>query len=303
MGKDAKGRIFELAKRKIIFDIKIKQTKNMINFKVDQEKCTNCGKCSSDCPVLIINGKTEYPTIKEGKEDNCIKCMHCLAICPEAAISIWDKEPKDSILTNVKMPETDDLESLMQTRRSIRKFKKMEVNKDLLRHIAEMASYAPTAKNENAVQFTLVDNSEDMAALRTLAYEEIKACFEEGRLPQKYQFLNNFRQVWESKQIDVIFRNAPQMLICSAPKDGTLPVVDSTIAMTYFDLLANANGLGTLWDGFAKDAFENIDTNLKERVGIPENHVVVMALMIGYPANHYARSVQNNEPNIKLVSL
>lgn len=275
----------------------------MIDFKIDKEKCTNCGKCSSDCPVLIIDKKTEFPTIKEGKEDNCLKCMHCLAICPEAALSIWGKEPNDSILTNVKMPETEDLESLMQTRRSIRKFKKMEVDKTLIHHMTKMASYAPTAKNENAVQFTVVDDKEELAKLREQAYNQIKACFEEDRLPKKYQFLNNFRQVWEAKQIDVIFRDAPHMLICSAPKDCTLPVVDSTIAMTYFDLLANANGLGTLWDGFAKDVFEKIDTNLKESVGIPKDHVVAMVLMFGYPANHYARSIQNNEPNIVSVKL
>ena len=95
-----------------------------MNFKVNEDKCTHCGLCSSDCPVLIIDNKTEFPTIKEGKEENCLKCQHCLAVCPVGAISIWGKEPENSISAKSVIPQSIELENLMQTRRSIRKFKK-----------------------------------------------------------------------------------------------------------------------------------------------------------------------------------
>ena len=48
----------------------------MLDLKIDKEKCIKCGLCAQDCPVLIIDGKTEYPEIKEGKELNCLKCQH-----------------------------------------------------------------------------------------------------------------------------------------------------------------------------------------------------------------------------------
>ena len=103
----------------------------MMNFKVDQDKCDNCGLCSSECPVLIISNKTEFPTIKEGKEENCLKCQHCLAVCPQGAISIWSKEPENSINVTDQIPDPVEMENLMKTRRSIRRFKKDELDKEL----------------------------------------------------------------------------------------------------------------------------------------------------------------------------
>ena len=274
----------------------------MINFKVDQEKCTQCKKCVIDCPVLIIDGKTTFPTIKEGKEENCLKCQHCLAICPEAAISIWDKVPENSIPANAPIPASKELENLLQNRRSIRRFKKDEVSKDLIHHLVAMASYAPTAKNENAVQFTVVDTREAMEKVRQLTYDFIKKVSDEGRLPQSQLHLLNFQNVWEAKNVDVLFRNAPHLVIFSAPKSCTSPVIDCTIAATSFELLAASNGIGTLWDGFAKNALEDLGPEIKADLGIPEDHLIATVMIFGNPAVKYARSVQNDQPNIKVLS-
>jgi len=265
----------------------------MIDFKVDKEKCTHCGLCSSDCPVLIIDRTTEFPTIKDGKEEVCLKCQHCLAVCPEGAISIWGKNPENSIPAPKNPMGSADLEVLIQTRRSIRRYKKQEVDKELIHRLVSIAAYAPTAKNENAVKMTLIDSSERMARLRTLSYQNIGKAFESKAIPPSKMYLNNYREVWESKGVDVLFRNAPHMLICSAPKDGTLPMHDATIATSYFEILANANGIGTLWDGFAKYVFEDAIFEMKDELGIPENQLVVAVLVFGYPAVNFARSIQN----------
>jgi len=121
------------------------------SFKVDRAKCIHCGLCSADCPTLIIDGKTEFPTIKEGKEDNCLKCQHCLAICPTGAISIWDKEPGNSLAVSDSIPKPLEMERLIKTRRSIRKFKKEEIDKELIHELLTTASYAPTAKNDSVI--------------------------------------------------------------------------------------------------------------------------------------------------------
>ena len=143
----------------------------MMNFTVKENKCVNCGLCSAECPVLIINNKTAFPTIKEGKEGNCLKCQHCLTICPHEAISIWGYQPEDSIPNTAPKAQPELLGNLMQLRRSIRKFTNEELEAPLIHELITLASYAPTAKNENSVQFTVVDNKSDMLKLRDLTYK------------------------------------------------------------------------------------------------------------------------------------
>lgn len=275
----------------------------MMDFKVDTEKCTQCKTCVQECPVLIINGKSEYPTIKEGKDANCIKCQHCLAVCPTGAVSIWGKLPENSLPLTNELPQTVELENLMKTRRSIRRFKNEEIDATLIHKLVNVALYAPTAQNENSVRLTVVDNRDAMLKLRELAYKHIKLAFEEDRIPESKLFLNNFQKMWYEKNIDIVFRNAPHLVIASAPEKGTLPLIDSSIALTYFDLLANSNGIGTLWDGFAKYLFEDINSAIKTEVGIPEDHVVASVLLFGISAVKFARSIQNDGNNLKTIEL
>jgi hypothetical protein len=52
--------------------------------KVNEEKCTACGTCVENCPVMAI-GMEETAKIDQEK---CIGCAYCIAICPEKAIRV-----------------------------------------------------------------------------------------------------------------------------------------------------------------------------------------------------------------------
>jgi ferredoxin len=57
-----------------------------MSVKVDQEKCTACGSCVSDCPAEAI--KIEESTNKaEVDEANCLECGVCVGECPVSAIT------------------------------------------------------------------------------------------------------------------------------------------------------------------------------------------------------------------------
>lgn len=275
----------------------------MINFTIDKERCTQCGLCAKECPVLIINGKTEFPEIKEGKEGQCIKCQHCLAVCPSAALSIWGKNPDESMKVTKEIPAPAELERLIKTRRSIRKFKDEELDRDLVHQLIDTAAYAPTGHNKNAVMFSVIDNKADLASFREAVYNGIKKAKEEDRLPEDKAFLYNIQQVWENKGIDIIFRNAPHVFITSTPKNVSSPEADCTIAMSYFELLANSNGVGTLWNGFIKWVLKDIAPELSAKIGIPEDHVVSVAMLFGKPAVKYARAIQNGDAHVNRISL
>jgi Fe-S-cluster-containing hydrogenase component 2 len=272
-----------------------------MNFKVDKQKCINCKLCSKVCPVLIIDSKTDFPVIKNDKAENCLKCQHCLAVCPVGAISIWGKDPQKAIAASSPVPDSVNLESLMKIRRSIRFFTESQIDSSLIYRLISAASYAPTAKNDNAVQFTVVDNKLDMSNLCALAYTKIQAAINENRLADSHLFLADFLELWQTKNIDILFRNAPHLVITSAPADCALPQTDCIIAMTYFDLLANTNGIGTLWNGFVQSLFEEVIPDIKSVIQIPENHKISAVLLFGEASIKYARSVLNDKPLIKKI--
>lgn len=274
-----------------------------LKFTINAAKCTKCGLCSKECPTLIINGKNGIPEIKLGKEKNCIKCQHCLAVCPTGALSIFGKKPEDSVKVSNEIPSPLKMERLIKTRRSVRKFKDELIGEELLENVLRISSYAPTGHNKNQVLLTPTFTKEEFNKVRDLVYGAIKKAVETESLPDEAKVYNNFLQVWEAKGIDVLFRNAPHFIIASAPKSNENGVADCVISLSYFELLANSMGIGTLWDGLAKVVFEKIDSKLQMALNIPEDHTIGYMMVFGRPAVNYSRSVQSEGFNLNRVTV
>lgn len=273
----------------------------MLNFKIDQEKCIECGKCSKECPVLIIDGKNGIPVIKEGKEKNCIQCQHCLAICPTGALSIFGKDPKNSIPVSDNIPSPDQIGQLIKTRRTIRKYKDELLDEALLNDLLETAAYAPTGHNKNQVLISITDNFASRDKVRNLVYNTIKKAVEDETLPKSMAMFANFQRVWEAKGIDVLFRNAPHIMFTSAPEEITSSVADCVISMSYFELYANTQGIGTLWDGLVRNIIEFVAPEIKAELGIPEDHLLGYVMIFGKPTTKYSRSVQSEGLNLNRI--
>jgi Na+-translocating ferredoxin:NAD+ oxidoreductase RNF subunit RnfB len=75
---------------------------------IDRDRCTGCGKCSSECPQLILkqiprnqkgavglcsNRNTIKPMIRKTCTVGCIKCEACVRKCPAEAIKLKDGVP------------------------------------------------------------------------------------------------------------------------------------------------------------------------------------------------------------------
>ncbi len=275
----------------------------MLDFKIDEAKCTQCGLCSKECPTLIIDGKNGIPAIKEGKEKNCIRCQHCLAICPTGALSIFGKNPEDSIPVDNHIPSSDDMERLILTRRSVRKFKKDEVQPDTIQQLINSASHAPTGHNKNQVLLSLTHTREEMDKVRHLVYNAIKKANDAEPLTGALSMYGAIQKMWETKGIDLIFRDAPHLIIATAPEANSNGVADCVISLSYFELLANTMGLGTLWNGFLKAVMEQIAPELKAALGIPDEHRIGYIMVYGLPAVKYARSIQSDGLNLNEIKL
>lgn len=140
-------------------------------FQVDRDLCIACMQCIKDCPAGVIS-------LEEGKaeihNDGCIKCGHCVAICPVAAVSTDDYD-MDEVIPYDKETfsiEPERLLNFIKFRRSIRRFKKKEVEKEKIQQIIEAGRFTQTGINSQDVTYTVV--TEKIDELKEMVFETLK---------------------------------------------------------------------------------------------------------------------------------
>jgi nitroreductase len=252
--------------------------------------------------VKVIDLKTGVPRISAEKEMSCIKCQHCLAICPHAALSILGRDPEESVTLAHNYPAPNNLEVLMKGRRSVRQYQDENLEAGLIERLLGVARHAPTGINMDGVQFTVIDNKEKLHTFREETYASLASLVEANQLPQERAMYASFVKLWQEKGIDVLFRNAPHLVVTSAPKKCSTPEVDSIIALTYFELFAQSMGVGTLWDGLLEWAIDELVPDLKLSLGVPEDHLFGYVMIFGKPAIEYKRTIAKGPANVVTFS-
>lgn len=265
----------------------------MLNFKINQQTCTECGNCARECPASIISMEDACPFIAPGNEVGCYRCQHCLTICPTGSVSILGLDPKNSLPLPGNMPDAAQMELLIKGRRAVRQYKPENLEPEVLQRLLDVASYAPSGMNARQVRFTVVDDREKMAKLRDDLMDGLGCIVREKKLPEGMEFFADFYRAWDEQGLDILFRGAPHLLVVSAPENIVTPVQDCLIAMTTFELFAQSLGVGTVWDGLAKLAINDLLPEFRSRLEIPEDHVIGYAMAFGKPAIHYARTAQH----------
>ena len=98
--------------------------------KIDQTKCKQDGLCAADCPMGIIRfaGKGSFPEMVVENEAMCIRCGHCVAVCPHGDLDhvevlLAECLPIDKNLVGSAV----QVEQFLRSRRSVRQFKDKEV--------------------------------------------------------------------------------------------------------------------------------------------------------------------------------
>lgn len=257
---------------------------------IDAELCNKDGICVRECPFnLLKEDEAGFPIMIEGAEQTCMRCGHCLAVCSTGALSLAGVEPKTcKSASAVADIDLDRIEKLIINRRSIRVFKDKPVPRAEINRLIDMVRWAPTAKNQQPVNWSMVD---DRDTIKTLAGMTVDWLRENQLYPE-------IIEAWEHNGEDMIIRGAPLLVICHAHKDALNPPVDCTIAMSTLELAASAAGIGGCWAGFFMRA-ANFHAPLQQFLYLPDNHRVYGALMLGYPRLSYKRIPVREEAKIR----
>lgn len=268
-------------------------------FTVDPEKCNRDGICAAECPIKIIEfkGKKSVPIPVPGAEALCIRCGHCVAVCPTAALSL-------AAMTLEQCPpvkkewllDADRAEHFLRSRRSIRTYKKDPVDRESILKLIDIAAYAPSGHNTQPVRWHVVYDSEELRRQIGMVVDWMRYMIKEQPKAAAKMHMELVVGAWEFG-VDVVCRDAPHVIVAHGLQSDMTAQTASTIAMTYLELAAPTLGLGTCWAGFY-GAAAMLWPPLQKALKLPEGHVCFAAAMVGYPKFKYHRLPLRNSPQV-----
>ena len=262
----------------------------MTLIRIDATRCKRDGFCVIECPAAIIKqaDKESVPQMIPQGVQSCLRCGHCVAVCPHDALD-HEEIPMESSPKILKelMINKEQAAQFLRTRRSIRRFKEKPVDRETLQALIDTARYAPTGGNSQLLTWTVHTDKTKLKTVADLTVEWMKAVLASDAGNQMPPYFSRFIDAYEAG-IDSITQGAPCLVVASAPAGYDNGIVDLSIALSYFELMATASGLGTCWLGLITRALKNSEP-LKEVIGLPDSHAHFYTMVIGYPKFKYFR--------------
>lgn len=276
---------------------------NMANMTVNKGKCIGCGLCVRDClrnTIFIREGKAEIAV------SGCIKCGHCIAVCPQDAVSLGSIENMqwDSGGSGPKRGSAPDPEvflNFLKFRRSIRQYKKHEIEPEKMEAIIEAGRYSPTAGNRQKNRFIIL--KENIEQVRKAAIETLRhaAADESKYLGEREIYRKSWARMYDDYaegRRDGLFFNAPAVILIVSDENNHYAEIDGGIAASRMELQANALGLGVCYIGFLNTAME-FDGRIKEMAGLKEDEKLAVAFVTGYADVEYQRPAPRKPANVR----
>lgn len=252
---------------------------------INTEVCTGCAICMQVCSLACIKMEDGKALWKGGRR--CITCGHCIAACPEDAVSTDSYDNNESVMMtpDTEIASWEAMKNRMMFRRSMRSYRKKAPSKEEIMFVLEGARYAGTGGNRQALRYVAVQ--EDIKKITAMAAQVL------GQLSKNQGFYGPaYERIFRESQSgnDILFYGAPYLvLVIGDRKKGFNVKKDGGLAAAYIQLLGETLGIGSCINGFFADAVE-YSRELRQELGIGTDEVMVHAIAMGYPAVSYIRS-------------
>ena len=266
--------------------------------RIDESKCKKDGFCAGECPMAIIKMPEDgVPVMVDGGEMICNACGHCVAVCPHGALDHGhvplDKSPvveKDLVINEAQMVQ------FLRSRRSVRFFQDLPVEKEKIQRLIETARCAPTGSNSQLVEWQVLTDKDAIRNISSLTVDFMRPIVKDMGDHPYAGIMSMIVAAWDIG-FDAVLRSAPAVILASAPKTAMTGDQDIAVALTYFELAATTLGLGTCWAGMVQTAIKG-SQEVKEAVHLPEGHIYHYPMMLGYPKPRYFRMPERRSPRI-----
>lgn len=296
------------------------RAKEPAEIRINCDECNGCGLCVNICSDLSLKMENNKAVKSDTAIFGCIGCGHCMAVCPTGAIEIYGRTISPEDLFNLPSRENtagyNEILSLYQRRRSIRKFKERDVEPEIIEKILAAAKTAPMGLPPSDVSVMILDSKEKTRAFAKdfCNYLESMKWFVSG------WFLALMRPFW-GKANDEMFKGfiRPLFKVYSEKMKEDINVVnydaplamyfygspytdpaDPIIAATYAMIAAESLGLGTCMLGAVHPLIQNgaKARKFREKYNIKYRSREGLIVAFGYPSVHFKKGIRRSFANI-----
>lgn len=296
------------------------RAKEAAEISVNPDKCNGCGLCVDICSDLSLKMENGVACESDSAIFGCIGCGHCMAVCPTGAIEIhgrtispddmFDLPPKESVAGY------EQLLSLYQRRRSVRKFKDKNIEPEIIEKILTAAKTAPMGLPPSDVHIMILNGKEQTRAFA----KDFSDFLESMKWLVSGWFLALMRPFW-GKANDEMFKGFVRPLFKVYPEkmreninvvnyDAPLAMyfygspysdpADPIIAATYAMIAAESLGLGTCMLGAVHPLIQNGKKarKFREKYGIKHTSGEGLIVAFGYPTLHFIKGIKRSFANV-----
>ena len=190
----------------------------------------------------------------------------------------------------------EEAENFIRSRRSVRNFKKQQVENEVIDKLLNVVRYAPSGSNSQLVKWYVMNSKEKIHELSGIVVDMMRHLLDNKDTFAENYGLDKLVEAWD-KGYDAISRGATALIFAYTPTNYNIGIIDSTIAMTHLDILAPSFGLGTCWGGFFMFALARWQP-LRDALNIYEGYTCHSAMMLGYPRYQFSRMPSRKPANI-----
>jgi nitroreductase len=244
----------------------------------------------------MVDGKANI------KNETCMKCGHCIAVCPKGAVSTDDYKMEEVKEYNAEEFDIDseNLLNFIKFRRTVRQFKDKDVEIEKISKIIEAGRFTQTGTNAQDVSYIVVKDK--LNELKPLVFEKLNqmgAHMLANLTPETMKF-KRYAELWQKMyefykedpvKGDKLFFNAPAIIVVTGSP------VNAALASSNMELMTVAQGLGTFFSGFFAMAAEG-DKKIADLIGLEEGKKIVTCMVIGYPNVKYQRTVPRKDADV-----
>ena len=288
----------------------------MIEITQNVDLCKKCGLCAMACMSTVLQQEEKGTVPKIGDLKRCYGCGHCVAICPQGAIS-HSRYPEGTIhpIRSEILPTYDQVLELVRSRRSKRLYKDKNVERDMIEKVLDAARCGPSGHNSQTTEFIVIQDEKMIHEISTLTAKSFARMAKKVQTPiAKVIMRLSLGQREASAHIeaapelggiadlfnrgtDFILRGAPVLLLFCADNLDFFASENANLAVQNATLAAEALGLGCFYPGFVIMA-HSFDKDIAELLSLPENYRIYGALAMGYPRLKYKKWPERNPAKV-----